>query len=131
MASLTFTDYGQAASKAFMGDFENREHILPGGAQLAVAASWTGLTDDIVPAGTVVGRTTAEAEAGADFGPAADTDNEFFIVADETDVSTGRDRGTNLVRHGSVIKFTFLPGWASMSAAVKAALHESYTLVAG
>lgn len=131
MAGVTFTDFGQAASKAFMGDFESREHILPGGAQLAAAGSWSGLTANIVPAGTVVGRTDAESAAGADFGPAADADNEFYIVADETDVTAGRDRGTNLVRHGSVIKFNFLPGWAGLSATVKAAVRANYALILG
>lgn len=131
MASITYTDYGQAASQAFMGDFGNREHLVPGGGQLAAAGDWSGLTANIVPAGTLVGRTNAEKLAGADFGPAEDADDEVFIVADETSVAAGSDRGTNLVRHGSVIKYDFLPSWAGASATLKGKLHGFYTLIKG
>ena len=128
---MTFTDYGQATQHAFMGDVTDRDHILPGGAQLAVAADWTGLTDNLVPAGTLVGRTIAEQQAGADFGPAADADDEVFIVHDPTYVGEGKDRGTNLVRHGSVIKSNFLPSFAGASATVKTKLQAAYTLIVG
>ena|SRR4028118_420742 len=131
MASLTFTDFGQAASAAFLGDYSDRDHILPGGAQLAVAASWSGLTDNIVPAGTLVGRTTAEQQAGNDFGPAADADDEVFILAEDVSVAAGSDRGANLVRHGSVIKSNFLPSFAGASATLKAKLQADYTIVLG
>lgn len=131
MASITYTDFGAASSNAWAGDFSNREHLVPGGAQLAAAGSWSGLTDNIVPAGTLVGRTNAEKLAGADFGPAADADDEVFIVFDETDVSAGKDRGTNLYRHGSQVKYNFLPSWAGASDALKTKLHASYQIVAG
>jgi len=131
MAQMTYTDYGQAASKAFMGDFEDRVHILPGGVQLASAGSWSGLTNNIVPAGTLVGRTNAEKLAGADFGPAADADDEVFIVVDEASVAAGSDRGTNVLRMGSVVKYNFLPSWAGASATLKGKLHSFYTLIQG
>lgn len=41
MASLKFTDFGQASGAAFMGDIGDREHILPGGAQLDAAALYS------------------------------------------------------------------------------------------
>lgn len=203
MAKMNFTDYGQAASPAFMGDLNDREHILPGGAQLdatsmlsadsvtihntAVAAAdatsiavsalpvaipaGTKLTftggkvayvsadaaaaatslsvyalaaeiDDesdatydpananmIVPAGTLVGRTNAEKLAGAKFGAAADADDEVFIVAEEVDLASTPD--CNLVRHGSLIKFNFLPSWDGASSTVKGKMHSMYQLIKG
>ena len=131
MASMTFIDYGQASSRAFMGDISDRNHLMPGGGQLAVAGSWSGLTNNLVPSGTIVGRTNAEKLSGADFGPADDADDEMFIVHDETSVATGADRVTNLVRHGSQIKYDFLASWAGASTAVKNKLHASYNIVKG
>jgi hypothetical protein len=202
MAQITYNDYGQAASKAFMGDFENRDHILPGGGQLsadgwtaegevlvklsaaavatatslavdalsgaipdntlldfggqqarvngAVAAGATSITvdalaaniadnaeatydpaptQDVLPAGTLVGRTNAEKLAGDDYGPAADADDEVYIITDEVDMSG--DRGCNLLRHGSVVKYNFLPSWEGASSALKTKLHTLYTLIEG
>lgn len=126
MAKIAYTDYGQASSSAFMGDFSSREHIVLG--QLA-SAGWVGLTGNVVPAGTLVGRTNAEKLAGADFAVAADTDDEIFIVADDVDLD--RETGCNLVRHNSLIKYDFLPTFAGSSATVKGKLHEQYTLIKG
>ena len=85
---------------------------------------------DLVAAGTLVGRTFAEQQSGDPFGPYADSDDEIYIVADETDVSDG-DAGTNLVRHGSLIKTNFLPSWAGASSAAKADLQAAYELIVG
>lgn len=85
---------------------------------------------DMVLAGTLVGRTTAEKLAGDPFGPYDDSDNEIFIVAEDTDVSDG-DAGTNLCRHGSLIKANFLPSWTAASATAKAAIHASYDVIKG
>lgn len=129
MASVTFTDYGLASDTNWVGDYLTREHNLPGGGQLA-AAGWVGLTDNVVPAGTIVGRTNAEAAAGADFGPAGDADDEVFLTLHPVNIVTG-DRGVALYRHGSVVRFTSLPSWAGASAAVQGKLRAAYQLVAG
>ncbi len=126
MAKIAYTDYGQATSSAFMGDFTDREHIVLG--QLA-ATGWTGLVDGVVPAGTLVGRTNVEKLAGDDFGAVADADDEVFIVADDTDID--RETGCNLVRHGSLIKYDLLPTWTASTVAVKGKLHTAYTLIKG
>jgi hypothetical protein len=206
MAKMQFTDFGQTASAAFMGDPSNREHILPGGIMLDASAfggnpgvvnvkvndadvnaaetsfgvdalpgdipSGTVLlfsdgsfaklsadaaegatsltvvalthdiaddatasydpepTFDLVAAGTLVGRTIAEQQNGDPFGPYGDSDDEIYIVADETDVSDG-DVGTNVVRHGSLIKTNFLPSWTDASAAAKTDLQAAYELIKG
>lgn len=128
MAKYVYTDYGQASNAAFMGDFGNREHILPGGAKI-VAADFTGFTDNIIPAGTLVGRTAAERAAGTDFSPAADADDEIYIVAADVDKDLTTD--VDLVRHGSLIKTNFLPSYAAASVAIKAKLEAKYQLVLG
>ena len=206
MAKMQFTDFGQGASKAFEGDFANREHRLPGGGMLDAsafaqtdtevlvkvndadvnagetsmtvealsgpipsgtvlefsdgnfaklsadaAAAATTLTVvaldadiaddatatydsepgfDLVAAGTLVGRTTAEKLAGDPFGPYGDSDNEIFIVAEDQDISDG-DAPCELCRHGSLIKYDFLPSWDGASSTAKAALHASYDVIKG
>lgn len=202
MASIDFTDYGQASNAAFMGDFGNREHVLPGGGELDAAAAFLGegaytiqindaaaaagdttigvdalpvalpdntelrfggvvvtlngaatagatsLTVDalpgavadnaqatydttadtrIVPAGFVVGRTFTEMAAGAAFGPAADTDDEVFIVL--ADVNLDRGTHADFVRPNSLIKEDFLPGFAGLSTAVKAKVRARYVCI--
>ncbi len=200
MASFEFVDYGNASNAAFMGDFGNREHIMPGGTKLdaasfvaegevlvklsaaALAAATTlavdavsgaipdntlldfggqqarvngavtagatsitvdalaaGIADnaeavydpetdaDVVPAGTLVGRTNAEKLAGAAFGAAADADDEVFITV--ADVNTSRTTDVDLVRHGSLIKFDLLPSWAGASSTLRTKLHSFYQIV--
>lgn len=202
MASLKFTDFGQATGAAFMGDLGDREHIfggqldksanflgagvytikindaaaaqgdttitvdalpvaLPDGAKLqfgsvivtlngAKAAGQTSLTvlalggdiaDDteatydtsadsnIALAGSVVGRTNAEAIAGTAFGPAGDSDDQVYILAEDVDLSVSGD--CNLVRHGSLIKQNFLPTWSSLSSTVKGKIYSDYEVVKG
>lgn len=204
MASMTFTDYGQASSSAFMGDIGDREHILPGGAKLATggvfagageytikvddadvnagetsfgvdalpvalpsgtalnfggvvatlsanaAAGATSLTVNalagdiandaeasydatadtrIVLAGTLLGRTNAERLAGDPFGPFADADDEIYILAEDVDMDETND--ANLVRHGSLIKYNFLPSWTGSSATAKTKLYAAYEIVKG
>jgi hypothetical protein len=85
---------------------------------------------DLVAAGTLVGRTTAEKLAGDPLGPYSDSDNEIFIVAEDVDISSG-DAGCELCRHGSLIKFNFLPSWTGASATAKTALHASYDVIKG
>lgn len=201
---MTFTDFGQATGLAFMGDIGDREHILPGGAQVDDSATWgsagdytitindadvnaaetsitvvalpvalpdntelnfggtvaklsaaaeagaTSITVDaltadiangltatydadtevrILPAGTLVGRTTAEKLNGDPFGPYGDSDNEIYILAEDVDLEETPD--CNLVRHGSMIKYNFLPSWTGSSSTAKAALHASYEIVKG
>ncbi len=85
---------------------------------------------DLVSAGTLVGRTNTEKLAGDPFGPFADADDEIYIVAEDVDVTEG-DRGAELCRHGSLIKYNYLPSWTGSSAAAKTALHAAYTIIKG
>jgi len=210
MAKLTFTDFGQASSAAFMGDFGDREHILAGGAQLdstaafpgtegnytitvndaaaaagdtalgvvalpvsipagttldfggefatiattaaaaatslvveplgeaiadASTATYDSLVDtNVVPAGTLVGRTNAQRLAGDPFGPAADADDEVYIMVHDVDLKNANEDDRvdiELVRHGSLIKYNFLPSWAGSSSGLKTKLYAAYQIIKG
>lgn len=86
---------------------------------------------DILAAGTLLGRTTAEQQSGDPFGPFDDSDNEIFILAEDVDLSDGEDVGANLCRHGSQIKSNFLPSFAGASSTAKAALQAAYDIIKG
>lgn len=119
------------ASPVWAGDYLNREHLVPGGAHLDAAA----FTADAqgrknVVAGTAIGRTYAERDAGTGFGPASDLDDEIYLVAlDVTDAAV--NPAVELYRHGSIVKENFLPNWAGLSAAVQAAIRDAYDTTRG
>jgi hypothetical protein len=83
-----------------------------------------------IEAGTLVGRTFAERAAGTAFGPAADADDEVLLVAlDVTNAATNAD--VELYRPGSIVKENFLPGFATLSAALLAKLRATYVTTRG
>lgn len=94
-------------------------------------ATYSGIAKRSVPSGIVVGRTYAERDAGALFGPAADADDEVYLIAfDVTDVLKNTD--VTFVRPGTfVVKENLLPNVATMSAAVKTKIRGLYVCVYG
>ena len=117
----------------FMVDFLDREHLLPGGARLA-AADFTADASGRKPviAGTIVGRTRAERDAGTGYGPAAALDEEIYIVAfDCTNALDNPD--VELVRHFSGIKENKLPGGglAGQVAGIQTAVRAVYECTIG
>lgn len=93
-------------------------------------ATYGGVLSKNIPSGTFIGRTFAERETGDAFGPADAADEEFYLVAfDVTDADNNAD--VELYRHGSIVKENFLPGWATMSAGLKADLRANYTTTKG
>lgn len=82
-----------------------------------------------VLSGICVGRTYAERNASAPFGPAADTDDEIYLVAFAVpDVS--RDADVTLVRPGDfIVKENLLP--VAPSAAVLTKLRQNYVCIYG
>jgi hypothetical protein len=117
------------AQPRWAGDYLNREHLLPGGARL-VAADFTADSSGRKPvaSGTIVGRTTAERNAAAGWGPAADTDNEVRVVAFDV-LDAARSNEFEIYRPGSIVKLDMLP--AAPSAAVEALLRATYDVVKG
>lgn len=87
-----------------------------------------------VRAGKVVGLTNAELEnaaaTGVKWGPAADADDVVRILAyDVPDADSNND--CDLLRPGTLIKVNFLPGWASLSSALKAKIRATYEVTVG
>ncbi len=117
-----------------------------GDTALAVSALPTALVDNDtayynapgskrrVANGTVIGCTYAELEAGADsgvlWGPAGDADDIVRIVLhDVVDVDENPD--AEVYRAGSLVKVNFLPGWATLSAAVRGKIRAQYETTVG
>lgn len=93
-------------------------------------ATYAGVKKKFIPSGTLVGRTIAERDAGAAFGPAADADDEvFLIVHDVTDADKNAD--IDLYRDKSIVKENYLPGISAMSATLKGKLRAKYICVQG
>lgn len=121
-------DEPQTSALPFLNDEVWRETILPGGVQLDATAFPDGAV-----AGTLVGRTFAEGDAGTAFGVAADTDEQVYILARDTPKGeTGVTKlDADVVRHGSLIRYNYLPNWATVSSALKTKLADDYELTQG
>jgi hypothetical protein len=83
-----------------------------------------------IESGTILGRTYTERDAGTGFGPAADSDDEVFILAFTIPNAAENDEA-DLVRHQTLIKENWLPGFAAASTAIKAKVRASYQTVLG
>lgn len=83
-----------------------------------------------IVSGTLIGRTWAERDAGTAFGPAADADEEiYFLAFDITDATKNND--ADLYRYNSIVKETFVPGWAGLSSTLKAFVRSHYQCTVG
>lgn len=83
-----------------------------------------------VPAGTAVGRTITERNAGTGFGPAVDTDDEIYLVAAPVDDASEIDEFVPY-RHGRIVYENFLPNVASMASALLTKLRGLYHMTVG
>lgn len=85
-----------------------------------------------IPSGTAVGRTLAERDAGTQFGPAASGDVEVYLTYfDIQDASINPDFEAYRPFAGRTVKENFLPGWATLDAAVITLLRARYNMVRG
>lgn len=132
----TVLDFGGAKFARLTAD------AAAGAVNLTVAALPTALVNNdtatyspagakkYVPPGTVVGRTIAERDAAAGYGPAIATDPEAeiyitaFGVLDVADIND-----VELVRPGSTIYENRLPGISTMDATVLGILRTRYVMV--
>lgn len=94
------------------------------------SAWYDGIETKAVVSGTPIGRTFAERANGDAFGPAASGDDEVYLVAFDV-IDAAKNADVELYRPKSVVKENFLPGWASMSAAVIALVRAKYDTVTG
>lgn len=94
-------------------------------------ATYAGVGTSItVPSGTIVGRTIAERDAGTAFGPAGAADDEVYITCfDRYDVNINTN--VELYRPNSIVKETFLPGWAGIASGVKTKVRAAYVCTVG
>jgi len=83
-----------------------------------------------IPSGTVFGRTFAERAANAPWGPAADTDDEILIGTREI-FDANKMNDMEFYRPGKVVKENYLPGWANLSAAIKAKIRAIHVTTVG
>ncbi|MDQ3547870.1 MAG: hypothetical protein M3439_03535 [Chloroflexota bacterium] len=92
-------------------------------------ATYTGASGRrYVPAGTLIGRTFAERDAGTGYGPWATGDNEVYLVLhDIFDAALNNDVD---LYHGRV-KENFLPGFATLPAASVAAIRANFRTTKG
>lgn len=98
------------------------------------AASYTvqAQTFKSLPSGIAVGRTYTERDANAPFGPAADADDEIFLLAFPVHNLDRINDGVPVRAYaGVVIKENYLPGWSSYSTAIKSALRARYIMTLG
>jgi hypothetical protein len=88
-------------------------------------ALYEGTQLNTVVSGTLIGRTITERDANTGYGPAADADDEIFLVAfDVVDVSNNPD--VELYRPGSMVYENFLPVFSALSSALKAKIRSLY-----
>lgn len=80
--------------------------------------------------GIYVGRTFAERDAGTNYGPALDTDDERFLLYHPIDDALTNPDAT-FYRPGSLVAENHLPGWATMSAGLKASIRATYRTIKG
>ena len=126
LPSGTLLDFGGTGSKmakltaaAAAGATSLTVAALPAEVTSGLQARYLGdgMHKKVVKSGTLIGRTYAERDASTGFGPAAVTDDEFFIVPFEKSDIT-RDNDVELLRKDFAIYENFLPEWSTLNTAV-------------
>lgn len=88
-------------------------------------ATYTGIKKKLIVSGTVIGRTNAEAIAGTPFGPAANTDDQVYLLAFDIHDAL-RNPDADLYRYGRLVKMNFLPQYATMGATLLGKVRTNY-----
>lgn len=93
-------------------------------------ATYPGIKEISLQSGILLGRTYAERDAGTPYGPAADSDDEFYLLAfDVTDANFNND--CELYRHTGLVKENYLPVFSTLSSAQKAKIRALYETTVG
>lgn len=126
---LTFTGGVQVtlAADALTGDAVLTTEPLPAPLVAGNTAVWPGggLYGRAIPSGTAFGRTYAERDAAAGFGPADAADDEVFLsYFDIDDVDHVPD--VVFYRPNNVVYENFLPAFATLAAGVQTKLRSAY-----
>lgn len=129
MAKMTYSN-NQLTDPAWCQNPLTGEYLLPGGFKVDAAQFAAGPDGKKrIQAGTLLGRTFAERDAGAKFGPAADADDEVLILAFDVTDAVQNDDCTLVNPEMAVIFENRLPGWGSLSATLKGKLRAAYTTI--
>lgn len=101
---------------------------IPHGAQ----AAYMGSGQVRILAGTPIGRTTAEQDVGALFGPAATdgSDDEVYLLVHDIDDAL-LDADADCYRPGGLVDIAHLPNWSTLAAGLKAQIRTLYHCMRG
>jgi len=132
--------FGAAGSKKFAkltataknGDTSLTVEALPTALVSTDTAVWSKFGRKTIKSGTLIGRTYAERDAGASFGPAVYNDDEFYILMFDR-IDAFNDNDIELYRPTSQVKENFLPEWTTISvnAQLLAKLRSTYQCYQG
>lgn len=130
---LDFTGAGkfaQLTAAAAAGATSLTVEAIPTALAAGDTATYVGTDAAVtIPGGTLVGRTRAEAEADAPFGPAVvGTDDEVYLTYHGIYDARDNDEVT-LYRHGRVVAYNKLDGWANLTAAEQTWIHDNYQTI--
>lgn len=132
---LNFTGVGEFAlltADANPGATALTVEALDAAIEAGDTATYVGTGKRLVKSGTFVGRTIAERDAAAPFGPVADgdADAESYLLAFSVE-DLDEDNDGVLVRPGSVVKENYLPNIAAYTATQLTRLRARYHCVRG
>jgi len=96
----------------------------------AAVAQYRGTGRVYIPSGTVVGRTYAERDAKAPFGPGLDTDDEVYLLFHDIDDALDNADG-DLYRPGGLVAENYLPVFSTLTATMKGKLRAAYQCMIG
>ncbi len=93
--------------------------------------TYAGVGKKQVPSGTLIGRTLAERDTFAAWGPAAvDTDDEIYLTVREA-ADLVKNNDTVVTVNLRVVKENYLPGFTALAAGVKTEIRALYQCITG
>jgi hypothetical protein len=90
----------------------------------------SGAKKKVVKSGTLIGRTYTERANNTAFGPAADADDEVYLVAFDVD-DVDRLNDVDLYRHGGLVKENLLPVFFALSSTLQGKIRTLYQTTTG
>lgn len=126
-------EFARLTANAAAGATSLTVEALPSAIESGDTATYagTGTKPKTIKAGTLLGRTYTERDAGTGFGPAdVAADEEIYLLAfDVTDAAKNPD--CELYRHERLVKENMLPGWSSLTTQQKTKIRALYQCVTG
>jgi len=131
MARFEFPQMDNESYPSWIADDLDRRTLVQGGIGLDPSQfSENSNGYKYLESGTLLGRTTTEANNGTGFGPAADTDDEYYLAAHDVQYITETPE-VAAVRPDTLIRADQLPNWGSLSSALKTVIKDKYEVLPG